>query len=135
MSFYDSARSESRSDIRIAQDIHFDGRLIERYGFKMGIGVKKILSEMIENVDDNVTLVSDSNFPNNEFLIRFSEMNFRVIYNTIDHVFVTALPFDLVYDKPKKASKVKIKDIRRRTAHYKKLLNKFTLEEEDDSES
>lgn len=79
-------------DYTAARRIHFDRRVIQRYGHRMLPGVKSEIARMIREAHDDVELINDSEFPNMEFRVLFGLVTYRIIFNMVDTTFVTALP-------------------------------------------
>jgi hypothetical protein len=90
---------------------HFVQRLSERHCVNTPETIQILTSELedrINNVDESVTLLDDSDFPLNHFRVEMYENVYRVVYNVIDKVLITVLP----NNPPKKKEWPKLKPIK-----------------------
>lgn len=77
---------------KAARGIHFNRRILERYGHHLIPSVKQEIARMIAVAHDDVELVDDTLFPDVVFKVTFGVETYRIVYNMIDTTFVTALP-------------------------------------------
>jgi hypothetical protein len=94
----------------------------------MGEEIRNRLKNMIETADEGVLLVDDNRFPHNEFLIDYAHMKYRVIYNMVDHMLVTALPYKLHTMKAENKKRKKFEKSRVKQIYNRKRLERLEIQ-------